>query len=62
MQVRQVDRVTVKGSNHPMGLYTYDLDLEAASAGNWGVVDAPSFTSRVRKWGVASRVASRKLV
>lgn len=26
--VRQVDCVTVKGSNKPVGLYTYDVDVE----------------------------------
>ncbi|EFJ49622.1 hypothetical protein VOLCADRAFT_89530 [Volvox carteri f. nagariensis] len=28
-KVRQIDCVTVKGSTQPMGLYTYDIDLEA---------------------------------
>lgn len=32
LQVRQIDCVTVKGSNQPMGLFCYDLDLEAAKA------------------------------
>jgi hypothetical protein len=31
-QVRQVDCVTVKGSNQPLGLFAYDLDLTAAQA------------------------------
>ena len=31
-QVRQVDCVTVKGSNQPLGLFCYDLDLAAAEA------------------------------
>lgn len=26
--MRQVDCVTVKGSNKPVGLYTYDVDVE----------------------------------
>ena len=26
--VRQVDCVTVKGSNKPIGLFTYDVDVE----------------------------------
>ena len=26
--VRQVDCVTVKGSNKPVGLYTYDVDVD----------------------------------
>lgn len=26
--VRQIDCVTVKGSNKPVGLYTYDVDVE----------------------------------
>eukprot|EP00879_Flechtneria_rotunda_P028035 GHRR01030109.1.p1 GENE.GHRR01030109.1~~GHRR01030109.1.p1 ORF type:complete len:200 (+),score=69.83 GHRR01030109.1:78-677(+) len=30
LQVRQIDCVTVKGSNQPLGLFCYDLDLEAA--------------------------------
>lgn len=31
VQVRQIDCVTVKGSNHPVGLFTYDIDLQAAA-------------------------------
>lgn len=30
-RVRQVDCVTVKGSTQPMGLYTYDLDVDLAA-------------------------------
>jgi hypothetical protein len=30
--VRQLDCVTVKGSNQPVGLFTYDLDTHAAAA------------------------------
>jgi hypothetical protein len=32
VQVRQIDCVMVKGSKVPMGLFTYDLDMEAAIA------------------------------
>lgn len=32
LQVRQIDCVTVKGSNQPLGLFCYDLDIEAAKA------------------------------
>lgn len=32
LQVRQIDCVTVKGSNQPLGLFCYDLDLAAASS------------------------------
>jgi hypothetical protein len=28
---RNIDRVTVKGSNQPIGLYTVDLDLDNIS-------------------------------
>lgn len=31
-QVRQIDCVTVKGSNQPLGLFCYDLDLAAAQS------------------------------
>lgn len=31
--VRQIDRVTVKGSDHPMGLFTYDVDIDALKTG-----------------------------
>lgn len=30
--MRQIDCVTVKGSNQPLGLFCYDLDMEAARA------------------------------
>lgn len=29
LQLRQIDCVTVKGSTQPMGLFTYDICLEA---------------------------------
>lgn len=32
-RVRQIDCVTVKGSNQPMEIYSYDIDLEAAAPG-----------------------------
>ncbi len=32
LQVRQIDCVTVKGSNQPIGLFTYDLDAEATAS------------------------------
>jgi hypothetical protein len=32
--VRQIDRITVKGSIQPMGLFTYDVDLD--QVGGWG--------------------------
>ena len=38
-RVRQIDCVTVKGSVRPMGLYTYDVTLEAVplpSLSQWG--------------------------
>jgi len=34
-RVRQVDRVCVKGSNQPMGLFTYDIALDGVAEGEW---------------------------
>jgi hypothetical protein len=31
---RQIDRVTVKGSTQPVGLFTYDMDVERLHV-NW---------------------------
>ncbi len=44
LQIRQIDCVTVKGSTQPLGLFTYDIDLEAVpepsdrevELGEWG--------------------------
>ena len=32
-RVRQVDCVTVKGSNQPMGMFTYDIALDGVAEG-----------------------------
>lgn len=44
-RVRQIDCVTVKGSQQPMGLFTYDVSLERVptpSQGNLPAFDAPA--------------------
>ena len=34
-RVRQVDSVCVKGSNQPMGMFTYDIALDGVAEGEW---------------------------
>jgi hypothetical protein len=34
-QVRQIDRITVKGSIQPMGLFTYDVQLDQVGQRSW---------------------------
>lgn len=38
--MRQIDMVTVKGSQQPMGLYTYDVSLERVPTPNQGTYAA----------------------
>lgn len=48
----QIDRVTVKGSKQPMGLYTYDSSSEGLDL--WSTMSAGSKSGKVRGCGAAS--------
>ena len=50
-RVRQIDQVTVKGSQQPMGLFTYDVSLErvptpAQNQGTYAAYPTPSVNPR----------------
>lgn len=50
-RVRQIDQVTVKGSQQPMGLFTYDVSLErvptpAQNQGTYAAYPTPSMNPR----------------
>lgn len=45
-RVRQIDCVTVKGSNRPMGLFTYDVSLERVPTPDQGNAMGPLATRR----------------
>lgn len=48
-RVRQIDHVTVKGSQQPMGLFTYDVTLERVptpSQGTYPAFNAPALAHR----------------
>lgn len=52
MQVREIDRVVVKGSSSPIGLFSYDLTLERLQADDMGL-----FATAPLGWGGTRRGA-----
>ena len=62
-RVRQIDYVTVKGSQQPMGLFTYDVTLERVptpSQGTYPALNAPTLTHRdsnISQYSVAASSA-----
>ena len=56
-RVRQIDYVTVKGSQQPMGLFTYDVSLERVLAPNQGNYIAYTAAALTRRDSLMSQVS-----
>ncbi len=56
-RVRQIDYVTVKGSQQPMGLFTYDVSLERVPSPNQGNYIAYTAAALTRRDSLMSQVS-----
>ena len=56
-RVRQIDCVTVKGSNRPMGLFTYDVTLDAVPLPNLNAAAGPAAYAPTRRDSVGSNIS-----
>ncbi|CAK0763586.1 hypothetical protein CVIRNUC_003073 [Coccomyxa viridis] len=56
-RVRQIDYVTVKGSQQPMGLFTYDVSLERVPSPNQGTYIAYTAAALTRRDSLMSQVS-----
>ena len=60
--MRQIDYVTVKGSQQPMGLFTYDVSLERVPSPNQGNYVAYTAAALTRRDSLMSQVSGVGLV